>query len=173
MYAIDQPRSCRCLVYLTVFIIIIILNLLDNIVRNIRLHCNKFHPHCNVFCFSFDYRNITWLQQLKHSSRNPLESVKPAASFLEACDLLFEKELLSNHRINSLRSPAIGNIEKGMAFFEKWCHSNEETGNFRHSVLDLLMLHTMFYINRLYVSWFILFPFVLRYGNVHQWEIKI
>ena len=48
MYVIDQPRSCRCLVYLTVFIIIIILNLLDNIVRNIRLHCNKFHPHCNV-----------------------------------------------------------------------------------------------------------------------------
>ena len=51
MYTIDQPRSCSCLVYLTVFIIIIIiiiLNLLDNIVRNIRLHCNKFHPHCNV-----------------------------------------------------------------------------------------------------------------------------
>lgn len=46
------------------------------------------------------------------------ESAKPAASFLEACNL-FEKGLLSNHRIYSLHSPALGNIKKGMAFFEK------------------------------------------------------
>ena len=91
------------------------------------------------------------IASIQELSKEPSqESAKPAASFLEACNLLFEKGLLSNHRINSLRSPAIENIKKGMAFFEKWCHSHEETGNFRHSVLDLLMLHTLSYINRLY-----------------------
>ena len=78
------------------------------------------------------------------------ECAKPAASFLEACNLLFERGLLSNRRINSLRSPAIENIKKGMTFFEKWCQSHEETGNFtRHSVVNLLNLHTISYM-----SWF-------------------
>ena len=54
------------------------------------------------------------------------QNAKPAASFLEACNL-FEKGLLSNRRIDSLHSPTIENINKEMAFFEKWCCSHEET----------------------------------------------
>ena len=87
---------------------------------------------------------IAAIQEL---SKDPnQQNGKPAASFLEACNL-FEKGLLSDCRINSLR-PANENINKGMAFFEKWCSSHEETGNFRHSVLNLLMLHTISYINK-------------------------
>jgi len=56
------------------------------------------------------------------------ESAKSVADFLEACNLIFEKGLLSKRRINSMNSPAIQNIKKGMAFFEKWCHSHEQTG---------------------------------------------
>ena len=106
-----------------------------------------------VMCFLF----LPWFQQrymiaaIQELSKEPnQESAKPAASFLEACNLLFERGLLSNRRINSLCSPAIENIKKGMAFFEKWCHSHEETGNFtRHSVVHLLNLHTISYM-----SWF-------------------
>ena len=50
------------------------------------------------------------------------------ASYLEACNLIFENGLLSRRRINSLNSPVIQNIKKGMDFFEKWCLSHEETG---------------------------------------------
>ena len=110
-----------------------------------------------VMCFLF----LLLLQQrfmiaaIQELSKEPnQENAKPAASFLKACNFLFEEGLLSNRRINSLHSPAIENIRKGMAFFEKWCHSHKETGNFRHSVLDLLMLHTISYINKLYMSWF-------------------
>ena len=174
MYAMDQPRSCRCLVYLTVFIIIIILNLLDNIVRNIRLHCNKLHPHCNVL-FVFPLITAT-LHDCSNSSAQ--QGTQSRASnllpvFLKLVTFFLKKNFWAITGLIVSAALLSEISKKGMAFFEKWCHSNEETGNFRHSVLDLLMLHTMFYINRLYVSWFILFPFVLRYGNVHQWEIKI
>ena len=84
------------------------------------------------------------------SKESNQESAKPAASFLEACNLLFEKGLLSNDRIYSPWNPAIENIKKGMDFFEKWCHSHEETGTFtRHSVIHLLNLHSISYM-----SWF-------------------
>lgn len=55
-------------------------------------------------------------------------SVKPVAQFLEACNLIFEKGLLSKRRISSMNSPVIQNIKKGMSFFEKWCHDHEGTG---------------------------------------------
>lgn len=56
------------------------------------------------------------------------KSAKPVADFLEACHLIFEKGLLSKRRVNSLNSPVLHNIKKGMAFFEKWCCKHEETG---------------------------------------------
>ena len=55
-------------------------------------------------------------------------SAKPVAQFLEACNLIFEKGLLSKRRISSMNSPVIQNIKKGMSFFEKWCHDHEGTG---------------------------------------------
>lgn len=62
----------------------------------------------------------------------------PVASFLEACNLIFENGLLSRRRINSLQSPVIQNIQKGMDFFEKWCHSHEETGILRLYISELV-----------------------------------
>ena len=62
----------------------------------------------------------------------------PVASFLEACNLIFENGLLSRRRINSLKSPVIQNIQKGMDFFEKWCHSHEETGILRLYISELV-----------------------------------
>ena len=55
-------------------------------------------------------------------------SAKPVAKFLEACNLIFEKGLLSKCRISSMNSLVIQNIEKGMSFFEKWCHDHEGKG---------------------------------------------
>lgn len=65
---------------------------------------------------------------------------KPVASYLEACDLIFENGLLSRRRINSLNSPVIQNIKKGMDYFEKWCRSHEETGiNIFNIILSVLV----------------------------------
>lgn len=68
---------------------------------------------------------------VKDLSEEPMgnqDSAKLVANYLEACNLIFENGLLSRRRINSLNSPVIHNIKKGMDFFEKWCHSHEETG---------------------------------------------
>jgi len=56
------------------------------------------------------------------------QSAKPVASFLEACNLIFENGLLSSRRVRSMNSPIIQNIKRGMEFFEKWCFSHEQTG---------------------------------------------
>ena len=69
---------------------------------------------------------ITAIQD--HSKEPNQQSAKPVADFLEACHLIFEKGLLSKRRVNSLNTPALDNIKKGMALFEKWCHKQEETG---------------------------------------------
>ena len=50
-------------------------------------------------------------------------SAKPVANFLEACHLIFEKGILSKRRVNSLNSPVLDSIKKGMSFFEKWCQT--------------------------------------------------
>lgn len=56
------------------------------------------------------------------------ESAMPVASFLEPCNLIFENGVLSSRRVRSMDSVVIQNIKKGMAFFEEWCHSHEQTG---------------------------------------------
>lgn len=69
------------------------------------------------------------ISAIEKLSREPnQENSKPVANFLEACNLIFEKGLLNKRRINSMNSSVIQNIKKGMAFFEKWCHSHEQTG---------------------------------------------
>ena len=76
------------------------------------------------------------ISAIEELSREPnQENAKPVANFLEACNLIFEKGLLNKRRINSMNSSVIQNIKKEMAFFEKWCHSHEETGEFTHWML--------------------------------------
>ena len=68
---------------------------------------------------------------VKNLSEEPMgnqDSAKLVANYLEARNLIFENGLLSRRRINSLNSSVVHNIKKGMDFFEKWCHSHEETG---------------------------------------------
>lgn len=68
---------------------------------------------------------------VKDLSEEPLgnqDSANLVANYPEACNLIFENGLLSQCRINSLNSPVIHNIKNKMDFFEKWCHSHEETG---------------------------------------------
>lgn len=67
-------------------------------------------------------------------------SAKHVVSFLEACNLTFEKGLLSKWRIKSMESSVIQNIKKGMDF-EKWSHSHDEAGMFNTSNH---ILHTVY-----------------------------
>lgn len=63
------------------------------------------------------------------SGGSDVEASTKIAVYLKACNLLFEQGLLSHRRINNKDSPVLGNIRKGMAFFEQWCAEHEETGN--------------------------------------------
>ena len=71
---------------------------------------------------------IAAVKDLAEEPKDSQDSAKLVANYLEACNLIFENGLLSLCRINSLNSPIIHNIKKGMNFFDKWCHSHEETG---------------------------------------------
>ena len=63
------------------------------------------------------------------SSGSDVEASANTAEYLEALNLIFEQGMLTHHRINNKNSPVLANIRKGMAFFEQWCASHEETGN--------------------------------------------
>ena len=45
------------------------------------------------------------------------------SEFLEACNLLFERGLLSSNS-----SQVLNNISNGLKFFEMWCYLHSQTG---------------------------------------------
>jgi hypothetical protein len=48
--------------------------------------------------------------------------------YLEACNKLFERGLLSHAKIRSKESEALSNIQKGFSFFSKWLESLFDEG---------------------------------------------
>ena len=56
------------------------------------------------------------------------QSETEVAKYLEACNLVFEKGLLSHCRVNNLQSPVLANIRNGMKYFEGWCSTHSQTG---------------------------------------------
>ena len=50
------------------------------------------------------------------------------SEFLEACNLLFERGLLSRQRVNCNSSQVLNNIRNGLKFFEMWCYLHSQTG---------------------------------------------
>ena len=54
--------------------------------------------------------------------------VMKTAEYLEACNLIFEKGILSKKIIRSMDSPVICNIKKGFLFFTDWYTSHQRTG---------------------------------------------
>ena len=56
------------------------------------------------------------------------QSETEVAKYLEACNLVFEKGLLSHCRVNNLQSPVLANIRNGMQYFEGWCSTHSQTG---------------------------------------------
>lgn len=63
------------------------------------------------------------------------ENFKFVVNFFEVCNFIFEKGLLNKCRINSMNSFVIQNIKKEMVFFEKWCYSYEQIGEFIYWML--------------------------------------
>ena len=60
--------------------------------------------------------------------------------YLDACNKLFERGILSHDLINSLSSPVLQNMTEGFSYFERWhetlCQS--ETGLFSSTSCSLL-----------------------------------
>jgi len=54
--------------------------------------------------------------------------VAKTAEYLEACNLIFEKGILSKKIIRSMDSSVICNIKKGFLFFTDWYNRHQRTG---------------------------------------------
>ena len=50
------------------------------------------------------------------------------AEYLEACNLIFERGILSKKIIRSMDSPVICNIKRGFQFFTNWHEKHQRTG---------------------------------------------
>ena len=59
----------------------------------------------------------------KHNS----ESHAAAAEYLEACNKIFERGVLSHSKIAHLQSPALMNMHSGFSYFQQWHHHLQET----------------------------------------------
>lgn len=82
--------------------------------------------------------------------------VMKTAEYLEACNLIFERGILSKKIIRSMDSPVISNIKKGFQFFTDWYKKHQRTGN--------IMQHINFVV---FLEYFI-YSCVLIYGNVME-----
>ena len=69
--------------------------------------------------------------------------VMKTAEYLEACNLIFERGILSKKIIRSMESPVIHNIKKGFQFFTDWYKKHQRTGNLmQHYLLFSLSIHS-------------------------------
>lgn len=68
---------------------------------------------------------ITAIQDLADETND--DKAKWTGKYFSACNLFFERRLLSHCRINSLNSQVLSNLRKRMAFFEEWCYSHDQT----------------------------------------------
>ena len=57
------------------------------------------------------------------------ESVKATLCYLEACNKIFEKGLLSHHKVCDPNNKVIGSIKEGFAFFTEWHAGLSRDGN--------------------------------------------
>ena len=57
---------------------------------------------------------------------NP-ESHAAAAEYLEACNKIFERGILSHSKIMDLQSPALINIRSEFSYFQQWHRHLQET----------------------------------------------
>ena len=56
------------------------------------------------------------------------ESVKATSQYLEACNLIFEKGILSKKMVRALNSSVIQNIRDGFTFFVDWFEKHQAQG---------------------------------------------
>ena len=78
-----------------------------------------------IYLYLFTFQQRFMIAAIKDLAGPSEEQV---ASYLEACNLIFEEGLLSQRRINNLQSPVLANIRRGMEFFEGWCNTHSQTG---------------------------------------------
>ena len=61
------------------------------------------------------------------SEKSNSESHAAAAEYLEACNKIFERGILSHSKITDLQSPALMNIQSGFSYFQQWHRHLQET----------------------------------------------
>ena len=70
-----------------------------------------------------------------HAESNPLppdaSSVKATAQYLQSCNLIFERGILSKKMIKAMNSPVIENIKDGFQYFVDWCEKHDAKGTFK------------------------------------------
>lgn len=82
------------------------------------------------FCIVQQKYMISALRGFSESEPPPPDaaSVKLTADYLEACNLIFERGILSRKMIKGVNSPVLENIKDGFQFFVNWFEKHKEKG---------------------------------------------
>ena len=68
------------------------------------------------------------LSAIREISEKPAgDSHAATAEYLEACNKIFERGILSHKKITHLQSPPLMNMHAGFSYFQHWHHHLQET----------------------------------------------
>jgi len=83
-----------------------------------------------LFCVVQQKYMISALRGFSESDPLPPDaaSVKLTADYLDACNLIFERGILSRKTIKGVNSPVLENIKDGFQFFVDWFEKHKEKG---------------------------------------------
>ena len=68
-------------------------------------------------------------------------SVTITANYLEACNLIFERGILSGQRVKGMKSPVIENMKDGSQFFVDWFQKHKEKGKCKFWSIKVYLLN--------------------------------
>ena len=68
-------------------------------------------------------------------------SVTITANYLEACNLIFERGILSRQRVKGMNSPVIENMKDGFQFFVDWFQKHKEKGKCKFWSIKVYLLN--------------------------------
>ena len=88
---------------------------------------------------------IAAIREMAEKKEELRETHLLTAEYLQACNLLFENEILSHEKITSVSSKALLNMAEGMKWFMKWKEELQDKPGHFQSIIMLINILLILY----------------------------